>query len=135
MVKYIISEAVMIIGLGTDLVENERIKSLYLKYNSVFLNKVFSKHEIDYSFSKKEPYSHLAVRWAAKEAFWKALNTDKMLRPLWLEIVKSSVPEINILFSELTEILEEKSVDKIHLSMSHEKLYSSSVVILEGGLK
>ena len=116
----------MIIGVGTDFVDNERVNVLYLKYKQRFLNRVFTKNEISYSFSKKNPIPHLAVRWSAKEAFWKAVSMDLMFRPLWLEIKGGPSPYINILSKDLDKILKDKNVERIHLSLSHENNFSVS---------
>lgn len=59
--------------LGVDLVEIGRIKSLAQR-NPKFLLRVFSRAEIDYCKAKKNPWPHFAVRFAAKEAVYKALG-------------------------------------------------------------
>ena len=59
--------------LGVDLVEIGRIKAL-ARRNPKFLTRVFSKAEIAYCKAKKNPWPHFAVRFAAKEAVYKALG-------------------------------------------------------------
>ena len=63
----------MIVGIGTDIVEIEKIKR-YSQRQS-FLDKVFTPKEIDYVTNKKDLVSHLATTFAAKEAICKALGT------------------------------------------------------------
>ncbi|MGN0023999.1 MAG: holo-ACP synthase [Candidatus Avelusimicrobium sp.] len=60
-----------IIGLGTDLIEVERIKAFAEK--PAALARIFSEEEIAYCLARKNRYQHLAVRFAAKEAVYKAL--------------------------------------------------------------
>ena len=125
----------MIIGIGTDLVKNSRVKFLYEKYKIKFLKRVFTQNEIEYSFSKNDPYLHLSGRWAAKEAVWKSLRINHMLKPLWIEILsdENGIPRVNVLSDYLSGIITEKKVSDILVSISHEKEYSLSFVILEGG--
>jgi holo-[acyl-carrier protein] synthase len=66
----------MIVGIGTDIVEVERIKSAIEKYGERFLNRIFTQTEIDYCEQfKGGRYLHYAARFAAKEAFSKAIGT------------------------------------------------------------
>lgn len=66
----------MIFGIGTDIVEVERIKSIAENYGSRFLNRVFTKTEQEYSESFNEKkFVHYSARFAAKESFSKAIGT------------------------------------------------------------
>lgn len=66
----------MILGIGTDIIEVERIKGTLEKYGERFKNKMFTQVEIDYCEQfKDKKYSHYAARFAAKEAFSKAIGT------------------------------------------------------------
>ncbi len=66
----------MIFGIGTDIVEIERIKNIAEKYGDKFLNRVFTKTEQEYSESfNDKKYVHYAARFAAKESFSKAIGT------------------------------------------------------------
>ena len=60
--------------VGVDLVEVKRISQLIK--NNRFINRVFTQSEINYCQSKKNASQHYAVRFAAKEAVWKALNSQ-----------------------------------------------------------
>ena len=62
-------------GIGTDIESIDRFRKLNLNDDNGFLNKVFTKNELDYCFSKKEPASHLSARYAGKEAVIKALSS------------------------------------------------------------
>ena len=65
----------MKITCGTDIIEIERIKESIESMQDIFLNKIFTDNEINYCESKKNmKYQHYAVRFAAKEAIFKALS-------------------------------------------------------------
>ena len=64
-----------IFGIGTDIVNIKRIDKILKKKNSNFKNRIFSRGEIIYCDNKKNPSSYYAKRFAAKEAFTKALGT------------------------------------------------------------
>jgi holo-[acyl-carrier protein] synthase len=71
------------ISIGVDIERISRFKDLNITGNSTFLNKIFTKKEMDYCFSKKAPAQHLAVRFAAKEAIIKAIDPlDKKISHL-----------------------------------------------------
>ena len=65
----------MKISCGTDIIEIERIKDSIEETNNKFLNRVYTKKEIEYCESKKaQRYQHYAARFAAKEAVFKAIS-------------------------------------------------------------
>ena len=64
-----------IFGIGTDIVNIKRMHKTLKQNGSSFKNKIFSKNEINYCENKKNPSSFYAKRFAAKEAFVKALGT------------------------------------------------------------
>lgn len=110
----------MIKGTGIDIVEVERIKKA-LEKNEKFLKKVFTETELSYCLKKKNKYQHLAARFAAKEAFKKAV--DKSISFREIEVVKKDKkPEIRI--------LNKKFKGKILLSISHTRNYAVAVVII-----
>jgi len=123
----------MIIGLGTDLIEIERIEQSISK-NPEFQKLVFSSSEIAYCESKKNKFEHYAARFAAKEAFFKALGTG------WLQGTQFNEVEIIndeagkpmlILSGETKTTLSSWGISKILVSLSHIKAIASAVVIIE----
>ena len=64
-----------IFGIGTDIVNIQRMKKTLDKNNRTFKNRIFSKNEIKYCDKKNDPSSYYAKRFAAKEAFVKSLGT------------------------------------------------------------
>lgn len=63
------------IAVGVDIEDVKRFRNLDLKRNRAFLRRVFTDTELRYCFSKKSPAPHLAVRFAAKEAAFKAIDS------------------------------------------------------------
>ena len=122
----------MIIGLGTDLVEVERMaKSIE---TTGFREKIFSPGEIVYCESKINKAERYAARFAAKEAFFKALGTG------WrgamgfneVEVINDELgkPSINLL-GGAKKIISERKINTIHLSISHTRYIATATVILE----
>ena len=71
----------MIVGVGNDIVEIDRINLIYKKFGEKFLNKVYTINEINFfNQNKSRLIYRLANRFAAKEAFYKALNHNKKSR-------------------------------------------------------
>ena len=123
----------MIIGLGTDIAEVARIaKSIE---NIAFKEKVFSKTEIAYCETKTNKAENYAARFAAKEAFFKALGTGWRGAMAFNDVeVENDVlgkPTINLL-REAGKVLEERKIKTIHISLSHTKEMAMATVILEG---
>lgn len=125
----------MIIGIGTDIVEVGRIARL-LKSNLHFVDKVFSYAEIAYASRKASPAQSYAARFAAKEAFMKAIGTGWEDGISWkeIEVINNSrgKPEIH-LSGRALDIATSLEIDNIQLSMSHEKDYAIAYLILEAG--
>lgn len=111
-----------IIGIGTDLVEVARIKAFAQKPGA--LARIFSAQEIEYCLSRKNKYEHLAVRFAAKEAVFKALPFDGIafqnIRVLNLE---SGRPQIQLKDERAKEL-------KVLISLSHTREYAAAQVII-----
>lgn len=124
----------MIIGIGIDIIENQRIEKLIEKYGDKFLEKIFLEDEISYCQHKADFMNCFAARYAAKEALLKSLGTG-LRKSSWHDIKiyndELGKPEIN-LNGNAAEIADKKGVKNIFLSISHEKNYSVAQVILEG---
>ena len=123
----------MIIGIGIDIVEIERIKKALDK--EAFRDKVFSTYEIEYCESKKtNKFASYAVRFAAKEAFVKALGTGFRkgnLTDIYVENDALGKPFMT-LSGPYVEIAKDKQIKHIHLSLSHSTQTAVAQVILEG---
>jgi holo-[acyl-carrier protein] synthase len=124
----------MIKGIGIDAIELERIDGVYQRYDSRFLDRVFSPEEKAYALRYKDPIPRLAARFAAKEACMKALGTGWNVGVRWKDIVvvndQMGAPEMR-LFGRAKEIFEKLSADHIHLSITHSREHATAVVIIE----
>lgn len=110
----------MILGIGTDIIEIERIKSTLESYGESFKNKMFTQVEIDYCEQYKEnKYPHYAARFAAKEAFSKAIGTGFArgfkFKEVYIKNLKTGAPII-VLDGSLREQFGENI---IRVSLSH----------------
>lgn len=76
----------MIKGSGIDIVEIKRLEKAVKRWGDVFLHRVFTKDELAYARSKRFPLQHLAARFAAKEAVFKAFGTNPKLNFKDIEI-------------------------------------------------
>jgi holo-[acyl-carrier protein] synthase len=123
----------MITGLGIDLIEVERV-AVKINKESGFRELVFSKNEIDYCETKTNKFEHYAARFAAKEAFFKAIGTGWRNGTAFNEIEitnnKDGKPEISFL-GKTAESIAEMNPGKISVSLSHLKTMASAVVIIE----
>lgn len=123
-----------IIGIGTDLIEINRIEKTYHKYGLLFLNKVFTKTEIDYCFSKKHPFSSLAARFAAKEACSKALLCGIGTTLSWksISVDKGSQEEpILVLDTSAKQLMQRLGAKQAFLSLTHTHSLAQAFVIIQ----
>ncbi len=121
-----------IIGIGTDLVEVERIKKAIEK-SSKFVERVYTLSEIDYCESKANKYESYAARFSAKEAFFKAMGTGWAEGLDWKDF-SVEVDEKGKPFGVLSDSFLSKGLlgsTRIHLSLSHTKEYAIAYIILE----
>ena len=127
----------MIIKTGIDVIEVSRIKENIIKFGDVFLNRIYTKKEIDYCESKKvQKYQSYAGRFAAKEAIFKAVSEclDSKFDIEWIDIeILNDVngrPFVNF-YGNIANKLEEKY--EIDVSISHigEIAIANTVIKLE----
>ncbi len=124
----------MIIGLGIDHVQTKRMKEILMKWSERVEDRVFTEEELQYSKKKGETHLHLAARFAAKEALFKALGKGLSEGMTWNDVEvrnkESGQPEI-ILKQRAKEIADDMGVEKIHVSLTHTDESAAAVVILE----
>lgn len=125
----------MIKGIGIDVVDISRIERLAQKYTNHFLKKVFTLSEIEYCEKMARPAIHYAGRWAAKEAFYKAIPLSCQKSSTWksieIEVIERGKPTISICSKGLQKLLKKEGVTICHVSISHEKKYCMACVISE----
>ena len=122
-------------GIGTDIVNIKRITAI-IKKNNLFKKKVFSVNEIKFCDKKNNIYSCYAKRFAAKEAFSKALGTGVSNGLIFREIIvqndKKGKPSIKICGKsrKIVKTLLNNKQFNILLSMSDDKPFATAVVII-----
>lgn len=123
----------MIIGLGTDIIEIARIEKGMQSIG--FKEKVFSEQEILYCEKKANRFESFAARFAAKEAFFKALGTGWRGGMAFNEVEvrndELGCPTLHLL-GETADIVKKRKIKTIHVSLSHVKEMAIATVILEG---
>lgn len=107
--------------IGIDIVEVKRIGKLIK--NKHFLERVFTETEIDYCMKKKHKAQHFAVRFAAKEAVWKALNNNK--------ITLFNISIINLADGKPEVLLKGRKTKNIDISLSHTDDYAAAVAVVK----
>ena len=122
----------MRVKCGVDIIEIKRIRESIEKLGETFLNKIYTKKEIQYCESKgKTKYEHYAARFAVKEAAFKALSegVEDKYQISWKDVETSNDengrPEVEILF------LNPKNVENVDVSISHCRDYAiANVTVL-----
>ena len=116
----------MIKGVGIDTIEIDRIKAAVKRHGDRFLNRIYTPREIEYCRKRKElRFPELAARFAAKEAYMKALGTGMNGTPF------NSVEVVNDPRGKPLIALKKKIKPDIHLSLTHSRNYASAVVVIE----
>ena len=125
-----------ILGIGIDVIDNFRIRKLLLKKKSNFKNKIFTNNEISYCEKKSNITNCYSKRFAAKEAFVKALGTGfrKNINFKDVEIVNNYYGKPYFLINKkiINKIKTSFKVKKFNilLSISDEKKYAVASVII-----
>lgn len=122
----------MIIGIGTDIVEIDRINKA-IERTPNFINKLFTKKEIEYFISRKMRPEFIAGKFAAKESVAKALGTGfRKFGFRDIEIDKDELGKPLVLLSGGAKEIADKFGDyKLHLSISHGRENAIAYAILE----
>ena len=124
----------MILGIGHDLVDINRIRRLLKLYIDQLPLKVLSSEELAVYSLKSNKTSYLAKRFAAKEALVKALGIG-LRKPLYMtniSVLNDNLGRPYFKFSpEITDVLASYKISKIHLSLSDEREMASAVVLLD----
>ena len=124
----------MIFGIGVDIVDLERIKRAHQSLGNGFVEGVFTDEEIRNSKVVLNIYPYLGARFAAKEAFVKALGTGISSGIKWTDIEikrKEGQRPFFAISGKAAEIMKEKKIKNVHLSLSHEKSAAIAHVVME----
>ena len=124
----------MIIGTGVDIVAIARFERFIREDNQALLERLFTPAEREYCRTKRESAQHYAARFAAKEAFVKALGMGIREGIGWQDVAVAHDPLDKPVFhfsAVAQERLRERSVVRSHLSLSHDGGLAVALVILE----
>ena len=129
----------MLLGLGNDIVSVKRIKNSYQRFGKRLENRIYTTAEIKLIWERGSPcFKTLSSRWAAKEAFVKALGTGFRKGIFWKDISVlnnlNGKPELVIRGKAkvfLNSILPSNTTPIIHISISDEKDIVNAIVIIE----
>jgi holo-[acyl-carrier protein] synthase len=123
----------LIAGIGTDIIETGRMEAK-LNQDHGLKEILFTISEISYCESMRFPHQHFAARFAAKEAFFKALGTGWRygMKYSEIEIVRDDLgnPFIRT-YGLVSSELAKREISLVHLTLSHTKQYATAFVILE----
>ena len=125
----------MIIGIGIDLVEVERMRLLLERKGQRALDRLFTPAERRYANTHPEPARQFAARVAAKEATYKALSGNDLARAIgWREMevvsAKGWAPVL-LLHGRAQSRANELGVYRVHLSITHTEHMAAAYVIAE----
>jgi len=116
----------MAVSCGVDIIEVERIRKL-IRSNPAFTRRIFTVRETAYCMAKKNKWQHFAVRFAAKEAIWKALGARTLaLRDISI-IKQPDGKPLPVLTGKFRRF--EK---KISISLSHTEHYAVAFAVFNG---
>ncbi|MDO8527804.1 MAG: holo-ACP synthase [Deltaproteobacteria bacterium] len=123
----------MILGLGVDLVDVRRMEAIIFRWQERFLRRIFTEREIHYCNNKKNPAQRFATRFAAKEAFIKAMYPKGVegVSMQEIEVGEKENRPVFVLYGKVKEFCETSGVKKIHVMLSHDGDYGIANVILE----
>jgi holo-[acyl-carrier protein] synthase len=122
------------LGVGIDLVELGEFAQI-MEGRPRLLDRVFTDHELAYCRERHEPMQHLAARFAAKEAAFKAIGTGWAHGVTWLDAEVAAQPGAApalLAHGELARRARELGAQRFHLSLSHSGGYATAIVVLGG---
>jgi holo-[acyl-carrier protein] synthase len=126
----------MVIGTGIDIVDINRIERLMARWGDVFLDRVFTEKEIVWCQRRTRPPECFAIRFAAKEAFLKAIGWGLRNGIQWtdIEVENDLMGKPSFSFHrKAKEVLENLRIQKALLTLSHDRPYAVAHVLLEEG--
>jgi holo-[acyl-carrier protein] synthase len=124
----------LIYGVGNDVVEIGRIEKALERFGERFAQRILCESELRRFSGHRKPAAYLAKRFAAKEAFTKALGTGIRApanwHGVWVKNLPSGKPVLEY-SAALRSLLEKRGVTSAHLSLSDEREMAFATVILE----
>jgi holo-[acyl-carrier protein] synthase len=124
----------MIVGIGVDIVGIERMRRALERQGDRFIRRLFTASEQEYCRAHRDPVPYFAVRFAAKEALFKALGTGWSQGIAWVDAEvrrnEQGAPSL-ALSGKADEIGRSLGVTALHVSLSHSEENAIAFVILE----
>jgi holo-[acyl-carrier protein] synthase len=127
-----------IIGIGTDIIECLRIAQMIERHGELFINRVFTPHEIQYCQSRKLATQHFAGRWAAKEAILKALGTGWRKGISWRDVEIRNEPggrPVVALRGGARDVIEQLGITEMLISISHCRSHATAYALAQSDNK
>ncbi|MBM3790648.1 MAG: holo-ACP synthase [Acidobacteria bacterium] len=124
----------MIIGVGVDIVDIRRMRRALERQDERFVRRLFTPAEAEFCRRHHDPVPYFAVRFAAKEALFKALGTGWSGGVSWLEVEvtreEQQAPSMT-LTGKAEELSRSLGARTVHVSLSHSDESAVAIVILE----
>lgn len=120
-------------AIGIDIVEISRLSKMGKKWGAAFLKKIYTNRELTYAKSKRFPYQHLAARFAAKEAIFKALGEVEKDFVGWKNIEILNDPQgkpVVVWHGKAKEVLKKRHLKGVVVSLSHTENYAVANAML-----
>ena len=125
----------IILGIGTDIIECPRIGQMIARHGELFLRRVYTEREIRYCQARKHAIEHFAGRWAAKEAILKAIGTGWARGIAWTDMevrnAPGGAPKVLVCGGAKDAALE-RGIGEIFLSISHCRTYATAYALASG---
>jgi holo-[acyl-carrier protein] synthase len=125
----------VIVGIGTDLVEIVRVERALERHGDRFARRILVAQEYERFTAHRKPAAYLAKRFAAKEAFSKAMGTGIRVPVSWqnLGVANHSSGRPYFELSEaLAELVRRRGIRSVHVSLTDERGMAAAFVVLEG---
>lgn len=122
----------MILGLGVDILEIERVRRVIAEQGDAFLRRVFTDLEVSYCSAKADPAQHYAARFAAKEAVSKALATGWSGDFAWRDVEVMNDAAGRPLAAVHGRLGERLAGCRLLVSLSHSVSQVVAVAVIEG---
>jgi len=124
----------VIYGVGSDLIEIPRVERVLARFGERFARRILCEPELRRFHAHAKPAAYLAKRFAAKEAFTKALGTGihapANWHGVWVVNLKSGKPQLEF-SAALARLLEDRGIRRSHLTLTDERDMAAATVILE----
>jgi holo-[acyl-carrier protein] synthase len=124
----------VIYGVGTDLIEIPRVERALARFGVRFAQRILCEPELRRFRAHAKPAAYLAKRFAAKEAFTKALGTGIRApanwHGVWVSNQRSGKPQLEF-SAPLAHLLETRGIRRSHLTLTDESGMAAATVILE----